>query len=98
MAESQKINCTVQGWQERTFVRQHIAQSLHTGVPVGFYWSSQDTSAHPDAWCSDCEEARLEAGGDWTPEVSAKLGIKLLCASCYDYAKSIWSHGRKVTQ
>lgn len=73
VSESQKINCSVHGWQERAFVCQHIGQSLHTGVPVGFYWSSQDSSPQPDAWCGDCEKDRLAAGGDWTPEVSAKL-------------------------
>jgi hypothetical protein len=98
VTRSQKIKCTVHGWQEQAFGCQHIVQSLHTGVPVGFDWSSQRASAHPDAWCSACEEARLQAGGDWTSEVEKKLGVKLLCGSCYDYAKFIWSHGRKVTQ
>jgi hypothetical protein len=34
---------------------------------------------------------------NWTPEVE-KLGVKLLCGACYDYAKSMWSDGRKITQ
>lgn len=86
------------GWQEQAFVCQHIAQSLHTGIPVGFYWPSKQTDARPDAWCSACEEARIEAGGDWTPEVEEQLNVKLLCGVCYDYAKLIWSKGRKITQ
>lgn len=98
MSHGQKIQCDVHGWQEQTFVCQHIVQSLHTGIPVGFYWSANSTNARPDAWCSACEAARVEAGGDWTPEVEAKLKIKLLCGACYDHAKSIWSKGRKTTQ
>ena len=99
VSESEKVNCNVHGWQEQTFVCQHIAESLRTGIPVGFFWSSEQTDCRPDAWCSGCESLRLEAGGDdWTPEVEKKLGIKLLCGSCYDDAKSIWSNGRKITQ
>lgn len=98
MSDSQKIQCDVHGWQEQTFVCQHIAESLHTGIPVGFHWSAEQTEARPDAWCSACEQVRVEAGGDWTPEVEQKLSVKLLCGACYDYAKSIWSKGRKITQ
>lgn len=98
MSDSQKIKCDVHGWQQQTFVCQHIAQSLHTGVPVGFHWPAEQEELRPDAWCSDCEQARVAAGGDdWTPEVEAKLGIKLLCGACYDSAKSIWLKGRKIT-
>ena len=98
MNDSRGIQCHVHGWQEQAFVCQHIAHSLRTGIPVGFHWSSEDSSTRPDAWCSDCEEARLDAGGDWTPEVEKMLGVKLLCGACYDYGKSIWSSGRKITQ
>ena len=98
MSNSHKVNCHVHGWQEQAFVCQHIVESLRTGIPVGFHWPTASTDSHPDAWCSACEEARLEAGGDWTSEVEGKLGAKLLCGACYDLAKSIWSHGRKTTQ
>ena len=98
MSETRKISCDVHGWQDMTFVCQHVAQSLRTGVPVGFHWSRESAACRPDAWCSACDEARIEAGGDWTPEVEKKLGIKLLCGVCYDEAKGIWLSGRKVTQ
>jgi hypothetical protein len=98
VSESRKISCGVHGWQDETFVCQHVAESLHTGVPVGFHWSSEQPDTRPDAWCAACERLRLEAGGDdWTPEVEKKLGITLLCGSCYDDAKSIWINGRKIT-
>lgn len=98
MSHLKKVNCSVHGMQEETFVCQHIVQSLRTGIPVGFHWPAEQTGSRPDAWCSDCEKARVEAGGDWTPEVEKKLGIKLLCGSCYDDARAIWAKGRKVTQ
>jgi len=98
VSDLQMIKCRVHGLQEETFVCQHIAQSLHSGVPVGFHWSSEQTDSRPDAWCSACEQERLGAGSDWTPEVEKKFGVKLLCGACYDYAKSNWSNGRKLTQ
>lgn len=94
----EKVLCAIHGEQDEAFVCQHIANSLHTGIPVGFFWSAESTQRHPDAWCEECEKARLAAGGDWIPEVERLLGIKLLCGSCYEYAKSIWSNGRKVAQ
>lgn len=93
---SRKIECCTHGWQEESFVCQHIVKSLHTGSPVGFHWSATSTSSHPDAWCASCEAARVDAGGDWTPEVEQLLGIKLLCGACYDHAKDIWSRGYKA--
>src|ERR1700694_3503889 len=96
MDDSHKIECHLHGWQKQAFVCQHIVQSLRTGLPVGFHWSSESTSSHPDAWCTECEEARIEVGGEWAPEVEEKLGVKLLCGACYDQAKSIWSNGRKI--
>jgi len=98
MSDSEKIQCGVHGWQEQTFVCQHVARSLRTGIPVGFHWSAEKTEGRPDAWCSACEQARVEAGGDWTPEVEQRLGVKLLCGACYDYAKSIWPEGREIPQ
>ena len=58
-----------------------------TGLPIF-------DGPHPDAWCSSCEDRRVEAGGDWTPEVEAELGIQILCGSCYESAKRIWSKAR----
>jgi hypothetical protein len=98
MSEDRKVKCSTHGWQSEAFVCQHIFESLHTGIPVGFHWPEGSDSLHPDAWCSDCESARLEAGGEWTEEVEAILGVKLLCGACYEHAKSIWANGRKATQ
>ena len=98
MGEPNKIKCNVHGWQEEAFVCQHIVESLHTSIPVGFHWPAEATEAHPDAWCSACEEARASAGGEWTAEVEAQLKVKILCGACYQHAKDIWTHGRKITQ
>jgi hypothetical protein len=95
---SDKVKCATHGWQDESFVCQHIVESLHTGAAVGFHWPAGSESLHPDAWCSACESARVSAGGDWTPEVEKLLNIKLLCGACYDHAKGIWSRGYKAAQ
>jgi hypothetical protein len=38
MSNNSKVQCETHGWQEESFVCQHIATSLQTGVPVGFHW------------------------------------------------------------
>jgi hypothetical protein len=98
MSEVRKVKCAVHGLQDEAFVCTHIVQSLHTGTPVGFHWPADSDQIHPDAWCSHCEDARIVAGGDWTPEVNEQLDIQLLCGSCYEFAKSIWARGKKVVQ
>jgi hypothetical protein len=93
-----KVKCGAHGWQDETFVCQHIGESLRTGVPVGFYCANEEPSLRPDAWCSVCEEARIAAGGDWTDETYKLLFIQLLCAACYDHAKDIAERGHKLVQ
>jgi hypothetical protein len=79
-------------------VCEHIVNSMHTGVPVGFHWPGDSTQRRPDAWCTGCDKARVTAGGEWTEEVMKNVNAKVLCGACYDHAKAIWEAGRKVTQ
>jgi hypothetical protein len=65
---------------------------------VGFHWPEDTDKLHPDAWCSVCEQARIDAGGDWTEELEDQLSIKLICGACYENAKGIWEQGRKRHQ
>lgn len=90
MSRDQTVECPHHGPQREAFVCQHIAASLTTGLAVGFHWPADSKEPHPDAWCTSCDEARIAAGGDWTPDVEEKLGITLLCGSCYEAAKRIW--------
>jgi len=97
MSEARKVHCDAHGWQEECFVCGHIVESLHSGTPVGFHWPGESARKRPDAWCTACEQHRLENGGEWTPDIEEKLQIQLLCGACYDQAKSIWQRGRKLT-
>ena len=88
------VECSTHGMQPQAFVCRHILQSLDTQRAVGFHWSSEDDGEHPDAWCFECEEARVAAGGDWTETVLEQVGVTLICGSCYQAAKAIWLKAR----
>ena len=83
------IHCRDHGEQNRTFVCQHIVQSLKDGVPYGFWWAAKDEQDRPDAWCTLCEGLVSKAGGEWTESVLKVAQVKVLCAKCYDVAKDL---------
>ena len=95
---SDKVKCDTHGVQEATYVCQHIVESMHTGIPVGFCWPESSQSERPDAWCSACENAREQGSGEWTEELMKLVNVKVLCGACYDHAKDIWWRGHKLTQ
>ncbi|MFC0682869.1 hypothetical protein ACFFGH_33980 [Lysobacter korlensis] len=85
------VECVKHEEQEATFVCQHLVACLHSGEPVGFYFSGEPRG---DAWCSACEETRIREGGssgDWNERSEAFAGISLLCGACYDSVRSL--HG-----
>ena len=84
---SETVECQTHGEQERTFVCQHLVDSLSTGLNIGFFWSHEPRG---DAWCSQCEEMRIREGGesgDWNDQSQAFAGIQILCGCCYDRVK-----------
>src|SRR6267154_476901 len=84
------VDCEAHGKQQETFVCQHISNSLTTGAPFGFWWSSvQRDEPRPDAWCTPCNEVIAASGGEWTEEATAFARVKLICGSCYDRAKEM---------
>ena len=88
------VRCSTHGLQPKAFVCCHIRQSLDTHQAVGFHWSSSDDGEYPDAWCADCEDAVVAAGGEWTETVLQQVKVTLICGSCYQAAKAIWLKAR----
>ena len=89
MADS--VECAEHGPQEPTFVCQHLARSLATQQPVGFFFAREPRG---DAWCAACEEVRVREGGesgDFNERSEAFAGIQLLCGACYDKVRQL--HG-----
>ena len=81
------VHCDSHGDQEETFVCQHLARSLTTGLRGGYWCSKNTETSRPDAWCSVCEE--LSGGGDWDEESEKAAGIVLICGGCYDAAREL---------
>lgn len=83
MGEGSTTDCPEHGRQSETFVCQHLALSLRTRTAVGFFWSPGHKE-RPDAWCHECNERVKPTGGRWVGEAAEKLGVRLVCAGCYD--------------
>lgn len=85
-----EVHCGQHGAQPATFVCQHLARSIRTGVAVGFHVSGENPGTErPDAWCNDCERIRVDEGGEWNDRSETFAGITLLCGRCYDRAHAI---------
>ena len=83
------VKCQEHGEQETAFVCQHIVEGLRQRRSVGFFWSRDDDSRYPDAWCSECQERLSKTGGEWIGEAAERLGAKILCGKCYEQAKAL---------
>ncbi|GDY26276.1 hypothetical protein AHAT_21660 [Agarivorans sp. Toyoura001] len=81
-----RVECSIHGLQQETFVCQHIVQTVKDGVPRGFWWANDPDNQRPNAWCSACEMKVQETGGEWTEESESFAGVSLLCGACYDLA------------
>ena len=80
------VQCQKHGAQEAAPVCCHLASSLSTEIPVGFYYSGT-VAERSDAWCSECEEVRVQEGGDsgdWNEASESFARITLVCGACYD--------------
>lgn len=88
------VDCPSHGRAARTFVCQHVAEGLGARRRVGFFWTAADPDdPHPDAWCADCEARRQKAGGEWSGRAAEQLKPKILCAHCYEAARTFHMGG-----
>ena len=83
------VTCPVHGDQRRTFVCKHIVQTLEDRRARGFFFADDEDGDGECAWCAECEDRRVAAGGDWSDELTDEMDIALLCGSCFDTAKRI---------
>jgi hypothetical protein len=81
------VQCPTHGLQPQTLVCQHIAVGLIERRRVGFFWASDPGNPYPDAWCRDCNE-RVAAAGDWVGDALDQFKPQVLCAACYEAAKT----------
>ena len=79
------------GGQRMAIVYRHIVRFIESGAgkPVGFHHAPSDRQRLPDAWCTACDKALTGAGGEWTPKVLERMGLRTLCPCCYLFAKGM---------
>ena len=87
------VHCTKHGHQPEAFVCQHIVEGLVQRNPVGFFWSAEDPSPYPDAWCSECNDRVALTGGEWVDEALVHLDARLMCSECYQTARTFHMGG-----
>jgi hypothetical protein len=88
-AATNTVACSEHGPQPKTYVCDHILQTLRDRRPRGFFVVPADNQEYPDAWCGECEEMIQAAGGEWTDELMPAAKVRLLCARCYLAAKAL---------
>ena len=79
---AERIKCGTHGEQDKTFVCQHIIETLKDGEPRGFHWNQSDGAF----------EAICEACNNLTPEefaATAQENINTLCFGCFADAAAI---------
>ena len=89
MSNERVVECRDHGSQPATFVCQHIAATLATGVAVGFHWPESSDQEYPDAWCTSCHRRHEAAGWEWEGEAAEELGVTLLCAAGYGRCRAL---------
>ncbi len=82
------ITCGTHGRSKRTWVCQHIAQTLADRVPRGFFYTDEE-GEEPEAWCEACEARYVAAGHRWTDEVLAYVDKRELCFHCFRDVKAL---------
>jgi len=74
--------------RSRIELRDLCLPPLAHGSGLGFFCSGETADdPHPDAWRGECDE-RMMADGGWNEANEELAGITLICARCYDAAKS----------
>lgn len=78
------VECAEHGPNQETFVCHHLVH----GQRLGCHYFSELDNPRPDAWCSKCEEIRVEHDG-WNGESEKLTKVVVLCGACYDRTKRL---------
>jgi hypothetical protein len=83
MSDSEdKVQCSIHGANEATFMCKHLVEGEKQGFNLGYDPENPD-SLYPDAWCDQCEDV-LDAEGEWNDKSETFADIKVLCSQCYE--------------
>ena len=78
------VHCDRHGDRRKAYVCDHLLHGSHQGF---FTASDETTNPHPDAWCSKCQQIRLDHGGEWNETSEALIKVRLVCGDCYEEIK-----------
>ncbi len=87
--EKELIDCNIHDKSRKAFICCHLSTTEKTGFEEAFpTYRGMKLEKDDDlqAWCSKCEEVRLECDG-WNEESMKFAKIKLVCESCYFHIK-----------
>jgi hypothetical protein len=84
----EKISCEKHGSKDMSFTCIHIAMTIDNKAKVGFFYSEAEEDLPQIAWCGECEQWLLDNEEEWTDIFQAKADFKMLCAACFEEAKS----------
>jgi len=79
------VDCANHGYSRPAFVCQHLNLETPKGFEEAFEtYKGMELDEEDDfqAWCSKCEEVRIEHDG-WNEESESFAKIKLICENCY---------------
>jgi hypothetical protein len=82
------VTCPTHGPSRPAFVCQQLVGTLHDDV-VRAAHRCRDDDGSINGYCSSCADRLQAAGGTWTDEASAALGVRLICESCFGRIASI---------
>jgi hypothetical protein len=82
------ITCSSHGVSRPAFVCSHLFAMLDDNAPRGVVWL-RDEDGCINAYCEACDATLQAAGGEWTEELGAEAGVKLICEGCFQRMLSI---------
>jgi hypothetical protein len=78
------VHCERHGDNREAFMCKHLLLNSGSGFVAD---PPEPENPYPDAWCSGCEQTRIESGGEFSDDYARSV-IKLVCGDCYSEIKA----------
>ena len=84
IASERTVHCDRHGDNREAFTCKHLLFNSGLGFVSD---AAEPDNPYPDAWCSECEQVRIENGGEFSDDYARSV-IKLVCGDCYNEIKA----------
>jgi hypothetical protein len=84
--EGRFMECLTHGKQRPAFVCEHLHAASTSSPALGFFQPTVVDLSRWDAyngWCSACEEALRQSGGEWNERSEQFSRPTLICLGCF---------------